>query len=247
MAPGTGKREGMGSRSIDRERVRAAVARLRESGVETSEVDDAVNRVVHAAVEVFGLTGAGLMMVDDEDILRHVVATDTGGELLESIQEEIGEGPCIDSLYLDRVVATEDVSCDPRWPELAERLRPLPIGGVLGVPVRLAGTAVASLNVYQDRHHTWAEGDVEALSAFGRVLETVLLAALLADHRDELVQHLQRALDQRVHIERAVGVLMGRHGLDAVAAFNRLRADARSQRRKVIDVAQDLLGAGTSA
>ena len=232
----------MGRRSIERERVQAAVARLRQAGVETNQVDDALHRVVHAAIGVFGLTGAGLMMVDDDGILRHLVATDPGGELLESIQEEIGQGPCVDALHLDRVVGTEDASCDPRWPELAERLRPHAIGGVLGVPVRLAGTAVASLDVYQDRHHSWHDEDVEALSAFGQVLEAVLLTAVLADRRDELVQHLQRALDQRVHIERAVGVLMGRHGLDAVAAFNRLRNDARSQRRKVIDVARDLLG-----
>lgn len=231
---------------IDRGRVQAAVGRLRDAGVESFDVHDGLQQVVQAAVDLFGLSGAGLMMVGDDDILRHVVATDAGGEALESVQEAFGHGPCVDSLYLDQVVTTSDVTTDERWPGLGERLAPHAIGGVLGVPVRLAGTAVASLNVYQDRPHSWDDSDVEALSAFGRVLETVLMTAVLADQRNELVQQLQRALDHRVHIERAVGVLMGRHGMDAVAAFNRLRSESRSQRRRVIDVARELLDGATT-
>lgn len=227
--------------ALDRELLGQAIGRLRDRGLETFDVHEAMQQVVTAAIELFGLTGAGLMIIDDEDILRFVLATDEGGALLESVQEEIGEGPCVDSLYLDTVVTTVDAGHDPRWPELGRRLEGAAIGGVLGVPVRLAGGAVAALNVYLDEPHEWEEGDVEALSAFGRILETVLATAVLADRQDEMVQHLQAALDNRVEIERAVGLLMGRHGINAVVAFNRLRSRARSERRKVVDLARILL------
>jgi GAF domain-containing protein len=226
---------------VDRRLLQEAVGRLNQAGIESFDVNDALEQVVRAAVELFGLTGAGLMIIDGDEILRYVVATDPGGEILESVQEQIGQGPCVDSLYLDTVITTEDASNDPRWPVLGEKLRPHPIGGVLGVPVRLSGAAVAALNVYLDRPHSWDGSDIEALSAFGRILETVLATSVLANRRDEVILQLQRALDHRVEIERAVGLLMGRHGLDAVGAFNELRRTARSQRRKVIDVARELL------
>lgn len=227
---------------VDRELLGQAVGRLRESGIDSFDVEEAIRQVVEAAVEVFGLSGAGLMIIDGDEVLRNVAATDPGGQLLESVQEEIGEGPCVDSLHLDTVVTTVDASNDPRWPTLGERLRHHAIGGVLGVPVRLAGGAVAALDLYQDRPHEWDQSDVESLSAFGRILETVLATAVLANRQDEVVQQLQTALDNRVEIERAVGLLMGRYDLDTVGAFNRLRGQARSERRRVVEVARDLLG-----
>jgi GAF domain-containing protein len=229
--------------TIDRELLSQSVGRLRENLTAEFGVDEAIHRVVEASVELFGLTGAGLMLVDGDEVPRAMMATDQGGAVLEAIQEELGEGPCVDSILFDRVVTSEDVRRDARWPVVGERLDGHRVGGVLGVPVRLAGGPVAALNVYRDEPQGWNEGDVEALSAFGRILETVLATAVLANRQDELVQQLQRALDNRVEIERAVGMMMGRHGLDAREAFNRLRESARSQRRKVIDVAREALGA----
>ncbi len=57
-----------------------------------------------------------------------------------------------------------------------------------------------------------------------------------------VADQLQYALNYRVVIERAVGYLMGARGLDAVAAFDLLRRQARDSRRRVADVATDLLG-----
>jgi hypothetical protein len=57
---------------------------------------------------------------------------------------------------------------------------------------------------------------------------------------------LQYALDYRVVIERAVGYLMGTHGLDAVTAFDVLRKRARDSRRRVADVATEMLGGSTA-
>ena len=56
-----------------------------------------------------------------------------------------------------------------------------------------------------------------------------------------MVEQLQYALDNRVTIERAIGMLMARHDVDAVAAFHLLRQNARSARRKVADVAREIV------
>jgi AmiR/NasT family two-component response regulator len=113
---------------------------------------------------------------------------------------------------------------------------------VLGVPVRAGGAAVGSLDAYYDAVHGWDTSEIDALQQFATVVDAAVGNALLAHQRGELVEHLQYALDNRVTIERAVGLVMGRAGdVDAVAAFNRLRTIARRERRRVADVAADVL------
>ena len=56
-----------------------------------------------------------------------------------------------------------------------------------------------------------------------------------------MADQLQYALDYRVVIERAVGYPMGAHRLDAVTAFDVLRRRARDSRRRVADVAAEVL------
>lgn len=209
-----------------------------ESGV---SLETAMHHLTDAVIKMFGLSGAGLMLLDDDQLVRSVLATDDLGWALESAQEQAEEGPCVDSVVHGQLVATADVATDVRWPRLADALRDTSVHAVLGVPVRLAGSTVGALNVYVDRKHDWDESDRHALQAFGEVLETLLASALFAEQRDVVVEQLQSALESRVLIERSVGLLMGREGISAVAAFNRLRDMARPSRRKVQDIARELL------
>jgi GAF domain-containing protein len=200
-----------------------------------------MERIVGAMVPLFGVTGGSVLLLDAGSALRHAATTNSGADRLELAQEETGEGPCIDALVNEMVVQSRDVLADGRWRRLAERLGDGHIRAVLGMPVHVGGTAVGSLNVYVDRPYDWDDSDLEAMRAFNNVVEDGILAALLANRHEHLVDQLQEALDHRVFIERAVGLLMGRHQLDAVSAFDRLRRAARSQRRKVVDVATALL------
>lgn len=54
------------------------------------------------------------------------------------------------------------------------------------------------------------------------------------------VGQLEGALERRALIERAKGILMERHGVDDLAAFERIRTHARSHRRRVVDVAREV-------
>jgi hypothetical protein len=118
---------------------------------------------------------------------------------------------------------------------------------VLGVPVRLGGVTVGSLDVYRDHPHTWDASERSALVRYSAVLETILRTLLAAHRSDELARQLQYALDYRVVIERAVGYLMAARHTDAVTAFDLLRRAARNRRRKVADLAQELLDGGSLA
>jgi GAF domain-containing protein len=219
----------------------AALGNLSQHELENIGVAEALKYVVTAMPALFHVEGAGLLMVDDYQVLRYIAASDAAAHVLESAQEVTGVGPCVDSLVHGAPVTCTDLATDPRWPELAPLVTPYGIGAVLGVPVHLGGGVVGSLNVYQPTAYEWDDSDLAAAASLGRGVERILAMALVVRRRDEVVLQLQTALDTRVAIERAVGVLIGVEGIDAVEAFDRLRRAARSSRRKVADLAAEVL------
>jgi anti-anti-sigma factor len=204
-------------------------------------LEEALDRVVRATQQLFEVSGAGLMLVDEGGALRYVVATDPAARELETAQEEVGEGPCVDAFVLAEIVRTDDIGADERYQRLAPRVAPHGVRAVLGVPTRVGGTPIGSLNVYRREAYAWDDSDVAAISAYNGVLESLMVSAVAARKSGELAAQLQEALERRIVIERAVGLLMGRHGTDAVAAFNSLRRAARDARRKVADVAAEVV------
>ena len=227
-------------RFIDPVALERSLALLRARSVEDG-LRAALEQVLAATRELFGASGAGLMMVDDQSTLTAVAATDEPGRLLETRQQEIGHGPCVDSLTYDQVVSTSDLAQDDRWPMLGPELPDRGVRAVLGVPIHIDNVAVGSLNVYRDHPGEWDPTEAIALGAYGGLIESLLSTALQARERGQLAQQLQHALNHRVVIERAIGVIMARHNLGPVDAFNQLRRTARSSERKVADVAAELL------
>jgi GAF domain-containing protein len=211
---------------------------LRSTGDNTAEL---LQRAVAATRQMPTVSGAGLMLVDAEQALRYVAASDEPGRTLEAAQEEAGEGPCIEAFVRNEAIATDDVRTDGRWPRLASLVQQSPVRAVLGVPTHVGGGAVGTLNVYVDSPHDWTDSEVAALGAFASVVDTLLASSVAQQRSDRLAQQLQYALDYRVIIERAVGYLMRRDGVDSVTAFSRLRSAARNSRRKAVDLARDLL------
>ena len=227
---------------IDPDSLTISLAGLGSRGLSSDDdVPAGLLRVVKAAAEIFQVTGVGLMLVAPDQELRYVAASDERARALELGQEAAGDGPCVAAFVNEEIVRCADLAIDPRWPVLGPQLAEKGIRAVLGVPTRLGGIAVGSLNSYVDESHEWDDGDVQAIAAYNRVIEGQLASALAAHRQNELVEQLEHALANRVQIERAIGVLIAREGLDAVAAFNRLRRAARSERRRVADVAAEVI------
>jgi GAF domain-containing protein len=227
--------------AVDPERLRAVLEHLGSTSYAEVSLEVPLRQAVTAMVDVFEVDGAGLMFMADDDALRYAAASDPAAEALERGQEQLGCGPCVDSLLNDELVSTDDLAADERWPGLAEIVVPAGVRAVLGVPVHHGGGAVGSLNLYYAGAHAWQEGEINALASFNTVVEHIVGSAVLAQRHERLVAQLQHALENRVVIERAIGVVMARDRVGAVEAFNSLRSLARSNRRRVSDVASDLL------
>ncbi|HEU5269802.1 MAG TPA: GAF and ANTAR domain-containing protein [Jatrophihabitans sp.] len=228
---------------VDAQTLAASLNRLQEQP-EGHTLRGSLERVVDACVQLFSVTGSGLMVADAQSVLRYAVASDGPGRELEDIQLEAGQGPCVLAFVVDELVDSYDAGTDERWPAVADRIGSLGIHGLLGVPVHLSGIPVGSLDVYQDHPYHWDESEQRALARYGEVVEVMMETAVAADRAGELAEQLNYALDYRVPIERGVGYLMARDGVDHAEAFNRLRRAARSSRRKIGEVAEQLLQTG---
>lgn len=231
--------------NIDDLALARSLRRLATSHEDTGSVVAVLEQVVEACVDLFGLGGAGILVADEQDMLRYVAASDEPGRILEKTEASAGEGPCTEAYVTSRVVASRDVTAeDERWPILAKTMADQPVRAVLGVPVRLGGVPVGTLDVYHQDDHEWDDSEVAALTRYAEVVSATLHAALQAHTAGELARQLQYALDYRVVIERAVGYLMASERIDAVAAFNALRAAARTRRTKIGLVAEHVLDTG---
>jgi hypothetical protein len=127
---------------------------------------------------------------------------------------------------------------------VTDAARPHGIRAVLGMPVRLGGVTVGTLDLCYDHPHVWQDDECQALARYRDVVESTLASAVAAHNAGELAAQLQYALDYRVIIERGVGYLMARDQVDAMTAFDRLRRAARDTQTKIGDVAQRLVSTG---
>jgi GAF domain-containing protein len=227
---------------IDPDALTKSVARLEGVDPVDTGLDAALELAVAETDGLFGVDGAGLMLIDADGVLCSTAASDRPGGMLESLQEQFGEGPCVDAFLKDGPVLAEDLAADPRWPSVGPLAAGHGVRAVLGVPIDLRDGPMGTLNVFAAHPRGWDDSEVAAIQAYTRVIASLLRSAVHAHVSDRAAVQLQQALDSRSLIEQAKGVLMERRGLDQQAAFELLRSRARSTRRRLHDVARETVG-----
>ena len=213
--------------------VRAALGELGRFRFGEMRVEDALHEIVRTTHTMFDVDGAGLMLTDSEQQLRSVAASDDRLAHLEELQIEHSEGPCIAAYEDKELVGVEDLTADTRWPKFSDAAVSRQVRAVLASPLPYNQDAVGVVTVVSGKSRPWsAEGEL-ALLAFTDLAALLIASMMQNQQQSELATQLQGALDSRQIIEQAKGVLVGRHGITPRAAFEQLRAQARSERRKV--------------
>jgi GAF domain-containing protein len=216
------------------------LADLRQGSV---GLDEALERVVATADTLFAVDGTSLMLVDQDQVLRNLVTSDPRADPLEELQVEHGEGPCVDAFDGKRPVPADDLAAEDRWPAFAPAAAGRGVRAVLASPIPYSDHAVGVVAVFAGRPHPWSDAEREAIVAFTELAALLILKAMEASERGRVAGELQVALESRVVIEQAKGVLVGRHGLTTRQAFERLRRQARDQRRPLTEVARAVVSA----
>ncbi len=204
-------------------------------------VEDAMQEIVQTTHAIFDVDGAGLMLADAEHQLRNVAVSDDRLGHLEELQIRHHEGPCIAAFDDKELVGAEDLEQDARWPLFSAAAVDQGVRAVLASPLPYNQDAVGVVTVLSEQPHPWsAEGEL-ALLAFTDLAALLIASMMQGQQQSELAAQLQTALDSRAVIEQAKGVLIGQQGLSARAAYEQLRAQARSQRRKLTVVSAEVV------
>jgi GAF domain-containing protein len=124
--------------AVDGQLVARTVGELRATLPQEGDLLVRLGRVVEATRTVVGVDGTGLTLAHEDGRPRWVAVSDAAMELLEQIQHDFGEGPCLTAFAEDRVVAVEDLRSERVWDRIAGVVGQLQVCGVLSVPVRLA-------------------------------------------------------------------------------------------------------------
>lgn len=204
-------------------------------------VQDAIRDVVRTTHTIFDVDGAGLMLADADHHLRNVAASDERFAHLEELQIRHREGPCVEAFETKQLVGVEDLAQDLRWPDFRAAALARNVGAVLASPLPYNRDAVGVVAVLSEDRRPWsAEGEL-ALLAFTDLAALLIASMMQSEQQSELTAQLQGALDSRRIIEQAKGVLMGRQGMTARAAYEQLRSQARSERRKLTAVCAEVV------
>jgi GAF domain-containing protein len=229
--------------AVDGQLVARTVGELRATLPQDGDLLVGLGRVVEATRTVVGVDGTGLTLAHEDGQPRWVAVSDAAMELLEQIQHDFGEGPCLAAYAEDRVVAVQDLRSELVWDRIAAVVGQLQVRGVLSVPVRLADQPVGTLDVYVTQPRAWTAAEVEALGALAVVTAELVSTGVELANREVEVAQLRQALASRVWIEQAKGVLAATRGVGPDQAFQQLRRRARSSSRRLADLAQEVVQA----
>jgi GAF domain-containing protein len=185
---------------------------------------------------------AGLMLAAPDGSLRVMASSSDAMRVLELFEIQAQEGPCLDCFRTGAAVANEDLSVDAdRWPRFGAEALAAGFRSVHALPMRLRGTVIGALNLFHVDAGAMRPVDVDAAQAFADVATIAILQHRAATEAFALNEQLNRALNTRIVIEQAKGMIAERQGLDMEQAFATLRNHARNHNLRLADVASDVI------
>lgn len=224
----------------DRELAEAFVD-LADTLVSDYDLTDLLYRLVEHCVRLLDVDEAGLLLSDQRGSLNVMASSDERARLLELLQLQADEGPCLECFRTGEPVSVSDLrDMTDRWPQFATAALGAGYLAVHALPLRLREQVIGALNLFS----THTGGMADEGEHVGRALADVATIGLLQErtiHRSEtVIEQLEGALHSRILIEQAKGVLAERGGLDMDEAFRRLRSYARRTNARLAGVAREV-------
>ncbi|MFC3765272.1 GAF and ANTAR domain-containing protein [Tenggerimyces flavus] len=164
----------------------------------------------------------------------HRAASGAVAKLVDALMTEIGEGPCLDAAFGDRVIRVDDMTADGRWPTFTARAAEAGVRSMLSFPLYVQDNDLGALNLYAATPNAFTD-EAEHL---GLIFATHAAITIAGAQR---LGQLQGALASREVIGQAVGILIERHGIDTARAFATLVRYSQDTNRKLRDVAADIV------
>jgi transcriptional regulator with GAF, ATPase, and Fis domain len=216
-----------------------AFVELADTLVDDFDVVDFLHQVTVRCTEVLEVSAAGVLLTDQRGALQVVAASTEQTRLLELLQLQTDEGPCPECFHTGRPIAVADLTAaTDRWPRFVAEASKIGFASVYAVPMRLRADVIGTVNLFGTRPGALDADTIRLGRALADVATIGLLQARAISDRDTLAEQLQTALNSRIVIEQAKGVIAERRSFDMDQAFTLLRGAARGSNRRLSELAR---------
>lgn len=224
------------------ERVLQTFAKLADTLVAGYDIVDLLQMLVDVCRELLDADAAGILLADDSGVLEVVASTSEASRLVEMMQVGAEAGPGIESVRTGKLVTVPDVAAaSAAWPAFCDAALAQGFASAHALPLRLRETTIGTLNLFRNVPGELSPRDLVTAQAFADVA-TIGILHERAVHENAVVrQQLQSALNSRVVIEQAKGVVAHGAGVSIDESFDIIRGYARSNRLGIGDVAARLV------
>jgi GAF domain-containing protein len=215
---------------------------LADTLVADFDVVELLTALTDRCVDVLDVDAAGLMLAAPEGDLRVMASSSEAMRVLELFELQSREGPCLDCYLTGRPVDYNDLARpDGRWPRFAAEALAAGFHSVHALPMRLRGTVIGALNLFYSAPGEMRQADVMAAQALADVSTIAVLQHRASIEAQALNEQLQHALNSRIVIEQAKGMVAESERLSMEEAFGVLRTYARNNNTRLVEVAETVI------
>jgi len=219
-----------------------AFVELADSLVMDFDVVDLLTTLSDRCIDVLDVDAAGLMLLAPDGVLRVMASSSEAVRVLELFELQSHEGPCLDCFRAGQPVVNQDLAnIDGHWPRFRAAALQAGFHSVHALPMRLRGQTIGALNLFHIDRGAMRESDIAAAQALADVATIAILANRAARESQVVNEQLTNALNSRVVIEQAKGMVAERLRLDMEGAFTTLRNHARNHNLKLKALAEDVI------
>jgi GAF domain-containing protein len=238
---GAGAEPGVQQRAAEEDDLVASLHGLSVLQAGRLPLEELLTRVARYAVQAIpGADGAGLTLIQHRRA-DTIVKTADFVEEVDGVQYGIGEGPCITAARDGVTVVSGSLGADVRWPRFGGRVARLGVHSALSLPLITSDGVVGAMNVYARAKHVFDDRAAELGELFAVPAAVAVQNARVLEETRRLAERLQSMLDDRMVVERAVGIVMSRSGVDDVEALARLTRLSQHEHVKLVEIARNLV------
>ena len=232
---------------IATERLAEVFVEVADTLVDEFDLIEFLQRLAAHTSDLFDARAAGLLLADHRGRLQLMAASDERSEMLELFQVQAREGPCQDCYTQGTAVINADLTqAGDRWPTFAPRAVAAGYRSVHAFPLRLRNQTLGALNVFGTDTGRMDATDIRIVQALADVATIGLLQQRAIQHGNDLTDQLQGALNTRIVIEQAKGMVAQARGITPDQAFDMLRRYCRRNSLGLTDVANRVISDVTS-
>jgi len=210
------------------ERINDAFVRVAGTLVDNYDVVDLLSTLVHTCTQLLDVQSGGILLADGTGMLELVASTSEEAETVEVMIVAAGAGPCIDSFKTGSVVSVPDIAADSDlWPRFRRTALDQGFRAAHATPLRLHGEVIGAMNLLSTEPGALSVRDAELAQALADVATVGILHERSFRQPEVVAAQLHLALDTRILVEQAKGVLAQVRSCTMTEAFDALRDYAR--------------------